>query len=178
MSRVGQNPIKIPEGVTVSMDNKCVTVKGKLGELYQDIPEPITVSVSDGTVTVGRKDDLAQTKSFHGLIRNLISNMVDGVSKGFSKDLEIQGVGFKASVEGQNLLISLGFSSPVKYTAPKGVKVTVEGGISLVVSGADKQAVGDVAARIRSFFPAEPYKGKGIRYKGERVRRKVGKTVA
>jgi len=125
-----------------------------------------------------RADDTRESRSFHGLARSLVANMIQGVAEGFKKELEIEGVGFRASVRGQEVSLSLGFSSPVEYLAPDGIKVTVDGGTKLVVSGADKQKVGDTAARLRGFMPAEPYKGKGMRFKDERVRRKVGKTVA
>ncbi len=179
MSRVGQKPVSIPEGVAVSVVDGKVVVKGRLGEITQNIPLGVKVVVDAGKVSVVRDNDLAQAKSLQGLIRSLIVNMIKGIASGFSKDLEIQGVGFKAIAEKQDVLLSLGFSSPVRYVVPAGVKVAIgDSGTTLVVSGADKQAVGDAAARIRSFFPAEPYKGKGIRYKNEHVRRKVGKTVA
>ena len=178
MSRIGQKPVDILSGVTVSVTGTRVTVKGAQGELLLDLPPGISAEVKDGKVNLRRPDDLRTSKSFHGLSRTLVANMIDGVSKGFSKELEIQGVGFKAALQGQTLSLSLGFASPVEFAVPKDVKVTVDAGINLVVRGPDKQRVGDTAAQIRSFYPAEPYKGKGIRYKGEYVRRKVGKTVA
>lgn len=178
MSRIGQKPIDIPSGVTVEVKGNVVSVKGKLGELVQDIPGKITVSVEGARVLVARPDDTKASKSFHGLVRSLIANMIEGVMTGYRKELEIQGVGFKAAVSGQKILLSLGFASAKEYMAPEGVKVVEEGGTKVVVSGSNKQKVGEAAAMIRSFFPAEPYKGKGIRYAGERVRRKVGKTVA
>ncbi len=178
MSRTGQKPIDIPDGVTVNVQGPDISVKGRLGELSMAVHDPIAASVDNGKVVVTRQNDTKTGKSLHGLTRSLIANMIEGVAKGFSKQLEIQGVGFKAAVQGQKLVVMLGFSSPVEYTVPEGVTVAVEGATKVVVSGTDKQKVGDTAARIRSFFPAEPYKGKGIRYKGEHVRRKVGKTVA
>jgi large subunit ribosomal protein L6 len=179
MSRIGQKPIEIPAGVTVTVANGVVTVKGKLGELRLDLPKIISAEVVDGKqVKVSRPGDSRQEKSFHGLTRTLIANMLVGVAQGYSKALEIEGVGYKASIQGPNLMLSLGFATPVTYAIPAGIKVTEEGGTKLVVSGSDKQKVGDAAARIRGFYPVEPYKGKGIRYKDEHVRRKEGKTVA
>lgn len=178
MSRIGQRPVDIPAGVTAAVDGRAVIVKGKQGTLNLAIPQSIDVKVADGKIHVSSTEDTRQSRSYHGLVRSLIANMLDGVANGYSRELEIQGVGFKAVIKGQNIMLSLGFASPVSYDVPEGVKVTDEGGVKLVVKGPDKQLVGDVAARIRSFFPAEPYKGKGIRYKAERVRRKVGKTVA
>ncbi len=178
MSRVGEKPIDVPDGVTVSVDGLTVTAKGGLGELVHTMPGPITIEVADGKVLVGRTEDTREGRSFHGLVRSLVANMVEGVAKGFSKDLEIQGVGFKAAVQGRKLVMTLGFSSPIEYEPPEGVTVVTQSDTSIVVSGMDKQKVGDTAARIRAFCPAEPYKGKGLRYRGEYVRRKVGKTVA
>lgn len=178
MSRIGVQPVEIPGGVTVAVEGPSVSVNGKGGDLKLRLPPGIQVQVAGGKVNVVRQDESRKTRSCHGLIRTLIFNMVEGVSKGFKKNLEIQGVGFKASVQGRKLLLSLGFASPVEYAIPDGITVKEEDGVRMAVSGADKQLVGDVAARIRGFFPAEPYKGKGIRYAGERVRRKVGKTVA
>jgi large subunit ribosomal protein L6 len=178
MSRIGQKPIDIPSGVTLRVDGVRIQAKGSVGELSLAVPDLIQATIADGKLLFTRRDDTRQSKSLHGLMRSLAANMVAGVSKGYTKELEIQGVGFKASVQAKKLSLALGFAGPVLFTVPDGVKVTEEGGVRLVVSGADKQLVGDVAARIRGFFPAEPYKGKGIRYKGEHVRRKVGKTVA
>ena len=178
MSRIGQKPVDIPAGVTAAVDGRTVIVKGKQGNLNFSIPQSIDVVVTDGKIHVRSTEDTRQSHSFHGLVRSLLANMIVGVANGYSRELEIQGVGFKAVIKGQSVMLSLGFASPVAYEVPEGVKVTDEGGVKLVVKGPDKQLVGDVAARIRSFFPAEPYKGKGIRYKDERVRRKVGKTVA
>lgn len=178
MSRTGKKPIDIPSGVTVTAEGSSISVSGPEGDLLLTIPDPIEARMDNGRVVVTRPDDSKFSKSLHGLARSLIANMVDGVSKGFTKKLELQGVGFKASVQGQKLVMSLGFSKPIEYVVPEGVKVGTEGSTAIVVSGPDKQKVGDVAARIRAFFPAEPYKGKGVRYKGEYVRRKAGKTVA
>jgi large subunit ribosomal protein L6 len=178
VSRIGEQVIEVPKGVTVTVDGQKVSVKGPLGELSLSMMAGMKAGLQDGKVAVVREGDTWERKSGHGLTRTLIRNMIDGVSKGFSKELEIQGVGFKGEARGQKLVLSLGFSRPVEYDIPQGIKVTVDQGIALKVTGVDKAKVGDVAARIRAFYRAEPYKGKGIRYKGEYVRRKVGKTVA
>lgn len=178
MSKTYEKPIEIPSDVTVTVEGSDVSAKGPQGELTLAVSNPIEVRVDAGRIFLTCLDQSKTSKSFHGLFRSLIANMLEGVSKGFSKTLEIQGVGFKASIQGQKLVISLSFSKPVEYLVPDGVKVTTEGGTVIVVSGSDKQKVGDVTARIRNFFPVEPFKGKGIRYKGESVRRKAGKTVA
>lgn len=178
MSRIGEKPVDIPSGVTVRAEAARVFVKGPKGELSLDVPPALNAKVENGKVSVSRTDESRMTRGCHGLIRTLILNMIEGVTKGFSRELEIQGVGFKGALQGRKLVLSLGFSSPVEYLLPDGIQVAVEAGTKLVVSGPDKQKVGDAAAQIRSFYPAEPYKGKGVRYKGEYVRRKVGKTVA
>lgn len=178
MSRIGKKPVDIPSGVTVSADGPKISAKGPKGDLSLTVPGRLMARVEGGKVVIGRSDDSRESMSLHGLTRSLIANLLEGVSKGYKKELEIQGVGFKAAIQGQELTLLLGFSAPVKYTIPDGIKIAVEGGVQIVVNGADKQKVGDVTARIRSFFPAEAYKGKGIRYRGEYVRRKVGKTVA
>lgn len=178
MSRIGEKPIDIPSGVTVDVKGKIVKVKGMLGELEHELPGQIEANVVDGKVIVKRLGDVNQNRNLHGLSRTLIANMIEGVSNGYNKELEIQGVGFKAVVQEKKVLLSLGFASPVEYNIPDGVTVTVENGTQVVVKGIDKQKVGNSAAMMRSFYPAEPYKGKGVRYKGEHVRRKVGKTVA
>ena len=176
MSRIGEVPIELPAGVTVTVDGAHVVVKGGKGELSLELPKGISMAVEEKSLVVSREDD--SQKAFHGLARSLVSNMVEGVLNGYKKELEIQGVGFKAALQGKTLSLSLGFASPIEYPVPDTVTVEVDGGTKLVVSGIDKQQVGLVAARIRSFYPAEPYKGKGVRYKGEKVRRKEGKTVA
>jgi len=178
MSRVGQKPVPIPDGVTVTVEGRQVKVKGKVGELEMTLARGIDAKVDGGNVVVSRPNDNRESKSFQGLMRSLIENMVEGVSAGFKKELEIQGVGYKALLQGNKLSMTLGFARPVEYIVPDGVKVVVEDNTKLTVTGADKQKVGMVAAEIRNYFPAEPYKGKGIRYKDEVVRRKVGKTVA
>jgi len=167
----------LPSGVTATTDGNRISIKGPQGELDYTLPAGVTAAVEDQAVVLGRADDSREAKSLHGLARSLVANMVEGTANGFRKQLEIEGVGFRASVQGQTVTLMLGFASPVLYTAPGGVKVEEQGGTKLTVSGADKQKVGEAAARIRSFYPAEPYKGKGLRYAGEYVRRKVGKTV-
>ena len=171
-------PVEIPAGVSVKVSGPEVTVTGPIGELAYSVPGPITVAVEGGLVKLGRADDTRESKSFHGLARSLVANMLEGVEKGFSKTLDIEGVGFRGELQGRKLVLSLGFSGPTEFTPPEGVDIKLEGNTIIVVSGADKQKVGESAARIRAFFPAEPYKGKGIRYRGEQVKRKVGKTVA
>lgn len=178
MSRIGESPIEIPSGVTVSVDGVKVAAKGSLGELSFDLPGGLSAQVDGDRMTIERPDDSRQSKAFHGLSRSIVANMIEGVSKGFSRELDIEGVGFRASVQGRKISLSLGFSSPVEYVAPDGVKIEEQGGTRITISGPDKQKVGQAAARIRAFRPAEPYKGKGLRYRDERVRRKVGKTVA
>lgn len=178
MSRIGKKPLSVPPGVTVDATDARVSVKGPKGDLSLDLSGGVTVRVEGPRLSVERPDDSKQSRSSHGLVRNIVKNMLEGVTSGFTKELEIEGVGFKAVVQGQKILLSLGFPKPVEYVAPDGVKVVEEAGTRLRISGPDKQKVGEVAARLRAFFPAEPYKGKGLRYKGERVRRKVGKTVA
>lgn len=178
MSRVGNKAIDIAQGVTVRIEGQTVHAKGPVGELSVTLPAAIKAEMAGGKVVVTRTEQTRTSLTLHGLERTLIANMIEGVSKGFRKDLEIQGVGFKAALQKGKLVMSLGFAAPVEFSIPVGVKVTEEEGVRIAISGASKQLVGDTAARIRSFFPAEPYKGKGIRYKGEYVRRKVGKTVA
>ncbi len=178
MSRIGKEPVKLAEGVTVTVAGQVVTVKGKLGELSYTMHDGITAKVEDGKVILGCADDKA-CGNFHGLARALINNMVVGVSAGYKKQLSIEGTGFKAVLKGTDLALSLGFASPKIFAIPAGLTVTVENdGLQVSVSGIDKAQVGEAAARIRAFYPAEPYKGKGIKYVGERIRRKQGKKVA
>lgn len=178
MSRMGRKPVLLPQGATASLSAGRLSVKGPKGELVIEIIPPIRVVSEPGKILVTSDGDSSNGKSLHGLFRKRILNMVEGVTNGYVKNLEIQGVGFKAEVRGKKVVMALGFSRPVEYDIPDGITVKAEGGTSLVVSGVDKEKVGDVAARLRSFYVAEPYKGKGVRYKGEYVRRKVGKTVA
>jgi len=171
-------PIPIPAGVEVKLNGKTLSVKGPKGTLTRDIPDVFEVGLAPGLVTIKPKVAGAELSHLHGLNRRLIANMVEGVAKGFAKELEIQGVGFKGAVQGQKAVFMLGYSSPVEIDIPAGIAVKVTENVNIVVSGPDKQGVGDFAARIRAYYPAEPYKGKGIRYKGEYIKRKVGKTVA
>lgn len=179
MSRIGKEPVKVAEGVQVSIADGKVTVKGKLGELSYKLPAGISAEIKDGFVLVSRSSDVRQEKAFHGLSRALIHNMVVGVSAGYTKQLDIEGVGFKFELKGQQLSLSIGYANPKLYDIPEGVTIKVgNAGLHLDISGISKELVGRVAADIRSFYPAEPYKGKGIRYTGEKIRRKEGKTVA
>ncbi len=178
MSRIGKEPVKLAEGVTATISGQLVTVKGKLGELSYTMHEGITAKVEDGALIVSCADDKT-LGNFHGLARALIHNMVVGVSVGYTKQLSIEGTGFKAVLKGQELALSLGFASPKIFVIPAGLTVTVENdGLQVTVKGIDKALVGESAARIRAFYPAEPYKGKGIKYVGEKIRRKQGKKVA
>ena len=178
MSRIGKEPVVLPAGVTATVDGQKVTVKGKLGELSYVMHSGITAEVKDGKIVVSCADD-KQLGNFRGLARALINNNVKGVAEGYTKKLTIEGTGFKAALQGTTLSLSLGFASPKIFVVPEGLKVTVENdGLLVTVSGIDKDKVGEAAARIRSFYPAEPYKGKGIKYEGERIRRKQGKKVA
>ena len=178
MSRIGKEPVVLPAGVTATVDGQKVTVKGKLGELSYVMHSGITAEVKDGKIVVSCADD-KQLGNFHGLARALINNNVKGVAEGYMKKLTIEGTGFKAALQGTTLSLSLGFASPKLFEVSAGLKVTVENdGLLVTVSGIDKDKVGEAAARIRSFYPAEPYKGKGIKYEGEHIRRKQGKKVA
>ena len=178
MSRIGKEPVKLADGVTATVAGQKVTVKGKLGELSYPMHEGITAKVEDGNIVCACADDCA-LGNFHGLARALINNMVIGVSQGYKKQLSIEGTGFKAVLKGKELALSLGFASPKIFVIPDGIKCTVENdGLQVTVEGIDKDLVGESAARIRSFYPAEPYKGKGIKYVGEHIRRKQGKKVA
>ncbi|MFV0259139.1 MAG: 50S ribosomal protein L6 [Acidimicrobiales bacterium] len=177
MSRIGKSPITVPSGVDVKLDGASVTVKGPKGELVHEVPAGITVAVDDGTVTVDRADDERQSRALHGLTRSLVNNMVIGVSEGFRKDLEIIGVGYRAIAKGPGKLeLALGFSHPVVVDAPDGITFDVPEPTKIGVVGIDKQIVGQVAAEIRAHRKPEPYKGKGVRYVGERVIRKAGKA--
>jgi large subunit ribosomal protein L6 len=177
MSRIGKQPIAIPAKVKVEVKGQSVHVEGPKGKLDWQLPRRTSLKVQDGKVVVNREGDDAAAKALHGLSRALVNNMVKGVSEGFVKKLEIQGVGFKASVQGTSVNLSLGYSHPVVYPIPAQIKVTVEENTKLTIEGPDRQVVGQVAAEIRSFYPPEPYKGKGVRYSDERVVRKEGKTV-
>ncbi|MCB1247260.1 MAG: 50S ribosomal protein L6 [Acidimicrobiia bacterium] len=176
MSRIGKNPIELPSGVEVNVNGADVEVKGSKGTLVQTVADGISVSVDDGVVTVERANDERSTRSLHGLTRSLINNMVIGVSEGYSKELTAVGVGYRAAVKGSALELQVGFSHPVEIDAPDGITFEVPEPTRIIVGGIDKQLVGQVAANIRAVRPPEPYKGKGIRYSDERVRRKAGKA--
>ncbi|HWA55701.1 MAG TPA: 50S ribosomal protein L6 [Gemmatimonadales bacterium] len=178
MSRIGKKPVAVPKGVTVAVDGHHVSVKGPKGELKRTFHPEISIALAGEQVTVGRPSDEARHKALHGLTRTLIQNMVDGVAKGYTRTLEIQGVGYKAEAKGNGLQLALGFSHPVQYPAPAGIKFTVDNNTIVRIEGPDKELVGQVAAEIRSLRKPEPYKGKGVRYQGEAVRRKAGKTGA
>jgi large subunit ribosomal protein L6 len=177
MSRIGKRPIDVPAGVTVSVDPGRVTVSGPKGELRQVVPARIGIAQEDGTIVVTRPTERGEDRALHGLTRTLIANMVEGVTAGFEKRLEIQGVGYRAAMSGSDLELQVGYSHSVKITPRDGISFEVPTPTQVVVSGIDKQAVGQTAAEIRKVRPPEPYKGKGIRYEGEFVRRKVGKRA-
>jgi large subunit ribosomal protein L6 len=176
MSRIGRTPVTIPSGVDVTISGRSVTVKGPRGELSLDVVQPIEVAKSDGVITVTRPNDEGEIRALHGLSRSLIANMVTGVTEGYSKTLEIVGVGYRVQARGKDLEFSLGFSHPVPVAAPDGITLRVESPTRFVVEGIDKQQVGEVAANIRKLRKPDPYKGKGVRYQGEQIRRKVGKA--
>ncbi len=176
MSRIGRLPIPIPAGVKVTVAGSEVSVEGKRGKLSQAVAPNVEVRVADGQCTVARRDDSKLSRSMHGLYRRLIQNMVTGVTEGFSKVLLVNGVGYRAELKGKQLLLNLGFSNPVEYALPEGISVAVEANNRIIVSSSDRQRLGQVCAEIRSLRPPEPYKGKGIRYEKEFVRRKIGKT--
>ncbi len=178
MSRIGKLPIAIPAGVEVAVNGKEVTVKGPKGAMTRTVVDPIDVEVKDNEVVVTRHDDEAQNRAYHGLTRALINNMVIGVSKGFEKKLEIIGVGYRAQMQGNKLVLNVGKSHPVEYTAPEGIQIEVPAPTKITLTGYDKERLGVFAAELRAVRPPEPYKGKGIRYEGEYVRRKAGKTGA
>jgi large subunit ribosomal protein L6 len=176
MSRIGKHPIAVPKGVTVSIDGHSIKVKGPKGELERQIHPEMGLALANDQVTVSRPSDEANHKALHGLSRTLVANMVEGVTKGFQKQLDIVGVGYKAEVRPYGLQLALGFSHPVEYRAPKGIKLSAPQPTQIVIEGANKEIVGQVAAELRSLRPPEPYKGKGIKYVGEQVRRKAGKA--
>jgi large subunit ribosomal protein L6 len=178
MSRIGKKPVTVPQGVTLDLKGSEVAVKGPKGELRRQLHPEMQLALANGIFTVSRPSDDQKHKALHGLTRTLVQNMIDGVSKGFTKTLEIQGVGYKAEAKPYGVNLIVGYSHPVKYEAPKGIKISVDNNTNVKVEGADKELVGQVAAELRSVRPPEPYKGKGIRYVGEQVRRKAGKTGA
>jgi len=178
MSRIGKAPIPLPQGVDVTIDGDLVRVKGPKGELEQRVRPEATISVEDGQLLVARSSDAQQHRAYHGLTRALLANMVEGVNTGFQKRLEIVGVGYRAEKKGDALVLTVGYSHEVRYPEPEGITLTAPAPTQILVEGIDKQQVGQVAAELRAVRPPEPYKGKGIRYKGEQVRRKAGKTGA
>ncbi len=177
MSRIGKQPIELPAGVNVAISPGRVQVNGPLGELSQNVPGRMQIEQDDGTLVVKRPTERGDDRALHGLTRSLIANMVEGVTKGFEKRLELQGVGYRASLRGTDLELNVGFSHPVVVKPPQGVSFEVPDNTSVLVKGIDKQQVGEIAAEVRKVRPPEPYKGKGIRYEGEYVRRKVGKRA-
>lgn len=177
MSRIGAKPIPIPPGVEIEQEGKCIRTKGPLGSLEFNLPEGISVSIEDGKILVRRSGDSKTQKAAHGLSRSIIANMVKGVTEGFSKTLEINGFGYRAQLQGNRLVLQLGYSHPVIYEIPPTIKIEVEKQTILKISGIDKQLVGEVAATIRRFRPPEPYKGTGIKYIDEHIRRKAGKAA-
>jgi large subunit ribosomal protein L6 len=176
MSRIGKLPIPVPAGVDVTIDGQQISVKGPKGTLAHTVAEPITVEREDGVLQVKRPDDERRNRALHGLTRSLVNNLVVGVTEGYEKKLEIHGVGYRVQLKGTDLEFSLGYSHPVKVTPPEGITFAVETPTRFSVSGIDKQRVGEVAANIRKLRKPDPYKGKGVRYAGEKIRRKVGKT--
>ena len=177
MSRVGKRPVQIPDGVTVNVSGDTVSVKGPKGQLSERVPSEITIAVEGGEVQVTRPDDRKTTRALHGLARALVANMVTGVTSQFAKELEIQGVGYRADVQGKKLVLTVGYSHPVEMPVPEGLKVSVDRNVVVKIEGSSRQEVGQFAANVRSVRPPEPYKGKGIRYLDEHVRRKVGKAA-
>ena len=176
MSRIGKLPINVPDGVEVSLEGTHMVVKGGRGELELNVHPEMKVEVEGGVITVTRPTDQTRHRALHGLTRSLISNMVEGVSKGFLKELELVGVGYRAAKQGNDLQLNLGFSHPIKFAVPEGITVDVPEPTKVNISGADKELVGRVTSQIRNFRPPEPYKGKGILFKGERIKRKAGKS--
>jgi large subunit ribosomal protein L6 len=176
MSRIGKAPISIPDKVNVSLDGLAVSVKGPKGELQRTLPDGVAIRQEGDTLVVSPVNQSRRSRERHGLCRTLVSNMVEGVSRGYSRRLEIVGVGYRAQVQGRKLVVSAGYSHPIEMVPPEGVTFAVENNTSVIVSGADKELVGNEAAKVRSIRPPEPYKGKGIKYEGERILRKAGKT--
>ena len=177
MSRIGKKPVPLPSGVTATIAGQTIAVKGPKGELSRTVHRELTIALEENTVVVRRPSDEPRHKALHGLTRTLVANMVEGVTKGFAKALEIQGVGYKAELKPFGVQLVVGYSHPVPYHAPKGIKISVDNNVQVKVEGVDKELVGQVAAELRAVRPPEPYKGKGIRYVGEQVRRKAGKTA-
>ncbi len=177
MSRIGKKPVPLPQGVTAQIEGQRVTVKGPKGEIGRTVHPELAIALENNAIVVRRPSDESRHKALHGLTRTLIANMVDGVTRGFAKSLEIQGVGYKAEPRPFGVQLVVGFSHPVPYHAPQGIKISVDNNVVVKVEGVDKELVGQVAAELRAIRPPEPYKGKGIRYVGEQVRRKAGKTA-
>ncbi|CEG25269.1 50S ribosomal protein L6 [Bacillus sp. B-jedd] len=175
MSRIGKKPIEIPAGVTVTQDKNTITVKGPKGELVRSFSPEISIQIEDNTITITRPSDVKEVRALHGTTRAVLANMVEGVSKGFEKGLELVGVGYRASKQGTKLVLNVGYSHPVEIEPEKGIEIEVPANTKVIVKGFDKERVGALAANIRGVRPPEPYKGKGIRYEGEVVRRKEGK---
>jgi large subunit ribosomal protein L6 len=176
MSRIGKRPIKVPDKVTVTIEGQNVSVKGAKGTLSRELPPEVIVEQQDDTLMVKRRDESRNARQRHGLSRTLVANMVEGVSKGFQKRLLIQGVGYRAQIQGRNLILNVGYSKPVEIVPPEGIQLAVETNTNVIVSGIDKELVGNQAARIRAVRPPEVYKGKGIRYEGEVIKLKAGKA--
>jgi large subunit ribosomal protein L6 len=177
MSRIGKQPVDLPKGVDVTLEGRSLRVKGPRGDLSMDVHPDMTIDVDDGVVSVRRGSDEPRQRALHGLTRSLVANMVEGVTDGFVRTLEIVGVGYRADKRGESITLNLGYSHQITYDPPAGITIEVPNQTTVVIRGADKQVVGQVAAEIRGFRPPEPYKGKGIRYQGEQVRRKAGKTA-
>ena len=178
MSRIGNKPVDIPDKVQVTLDGNVLKAKGPKGEMIQDLPTEIECKMENNQLVFTRPNDNRKIKSMHGLARSLAGNVIEGVSNGFQKILDIEGVGYRAELKGDRILLSLGFSHPILLVPPKGIELSTEGNNTIIINGADKQMVGQFAAIIRNLRPPEPYKGKGIRYRGEYIRRKAGKTSA
>ncbi|MCP4652452.1 MAG: 50S ribosomal protein L6 [Candidatus Omnitrophica bacterium] len=178
MSRIGREPVVISDGVKVQLQGDVISVEGSKGKLNITLPENISVEIKDGAVVVTRTSELKTVRSLHGTIRALINNLIVGVNVGFKKELDIVGVGYKAQVKGESLALNMGFSHPVEMKVPQGLKVSTTSATHIVIEGIDKQKVGQFAANVREIYPPEPYKGKGIRYTGEEVRKKLGKALA
>lgn len=176
MSRIGKIPVKIPDKISITIENSSITVKGPKGQLSRSIPDTIVLTTENNSIQVSPKTNSIKSQQIYGLYRRLISNMIQGVNDGFQKKLTLQGVGYRSQVQGKKLILSVGFSHPVEIPAPEGITISVEANTNVLISGIDKELVGQVAANIRSVRPPEPYKGKGIRYVGEYVRQKVGKA--
>jgi large subunit ribosomal protein L6 len=178
MSRIGKKPIKIASGVTVAVSDAGVTVKGGKGEIACPVPPGINVTVEDDQVLVERSAETKEQRALHGTVRSRLANMIAGVTDGYQKVLELHGVGFRATLNGSTLALMIGGAHPFEYKVPAGIQIEVQDNVNIVVQGVDRQQVGEVAAEIRDFYPPEPYKGKGVRYKNEYVRRKAGKSVS